>query len=154
MNLSPSSSAIPGPTSTEPETLKMKAPRSFETSGTTYSSIHRQIPKEWNAYFLHWRIKNAITLGKKKTLNVVTFMCVNMRVWTWSCIKGRHRLKVFLNKVLRNTSGWENEASEKCIAKRFKTPALQILLGWLNQRRSTWWGLWHDWEKRQVNTGF
>jgi len=156
-NLSPSSSAVQGPIFMEPDTLKMKVPRSFEASGTTYPAIQRQIPEEWNAHFLNCWIKKCNYIrpkimfhGPKTIINVVTFMCVIVRVWT-RCLALRegNRLKVFHKKVLRNASGWENEASENCIVKRFKTPAGQMLLGWLNG-----WGLWHDWEERQVNTGF
>jgi len=45
-NLSPSSSAVQDPIVMEPETLKVKSPCSFETSGTSYPAIQRQIPEE------------------------------------------------------------------------------------------------------------
>ena len=94
-------------------------------------------------------------MAPKTILNVVTFMCVNTRLWTWRlALREGHRLKVFHKRVLRNIFGWEKEASENCTVKKFKTPVRQILLGWWNQRRSNGWGMWHEWEKRQINTWF
>jgi len=88
-NLSPSSSAVQGPIVMGPETLKMKASRSFETSGTSYPAIQRQIPEEWNAHFLNCWIKKCnyirpkiIFHGPKTIRSVVTFTCIIIRVWT------------------------------------------------------------------------
>jgi hypothetical protein len=115
-NLSPSSSAVQGPIFMEPDILKMKAPRSFEPSGTTYPAIQREIPEEWNSHFLNCWIKKCNYIrpkimfhGSKTILNVVTFKCVNVRVWgnLMSCIKGREWAE-----------GVSQQGTEKCIWMR------------------------------------
>jgi hypothetical protein len=71
-NLSPSSSAVQGPIFMEPDTLKMKTPRSFEPSGTIYPAIQREIPKEWNAHFLNCLIKKCNYVRPKIMFHVPT----------------------------------------------------------------------------------